>query len=71
MFAAELDEHGLAAVGGDRLAALSGADHQPATKDGEVDEAAVMKMGHPHPVVEKGADDDEVGTETSGAVSRG
>jgi hypothetical protein len=43
----------------------------PPRRSGDVDAVAVMKMGHPHPVVENGADDDEVGTEMSEVVSRG
>jgi hypothetical protein len=68
---AELDEHGLAALAGDGLAALSGEGHHPAAKVEDEESAVVMEMRGPHPVVENGADDDEVGTEMSEAVSRG
>jgi hypothetical protein len=63
MLPAELDEHGLAALAGDGLAALSGEGHHPAAKVEDEESAVVMEMRGPHPVVENGADDDEVGTD--------
>src|SRR5579872_4423843 len=44
LFAAELDEHRLAALAGDGLAALSGEDHHAAAEVEDVETVAVMGM---------------------------